>query len=783
MKKKNNRKQSGKYLKTIYIWSSLFFIVVQVAFSTTILLKTNQQEVESNYEMNKQIFRQVAFNVEQSDQSIRNLCLSLFVNPKITRMMHSNMQDKDIFEWITEFQSVCDPILFSNSQVQSIYVYNQETDHFFSSYRYLNFQDEELRILFETEEVPVLKPIVREIDSLGKQEKKMKVITYILYDTLDQTGKPNRAVIINIDFDKFINEIKSLITFSEEEKSTILLFDNMEYISFGQEEADEILVEEIRNMLTDQHIPAEDDFLLRTEKIMGNKYGIFLTKIPSMNWTIVKVQSYQEVYYNINRQKMIIVVVSVIFCTMMLLLTYGLARKIYSPIGQLVQKVRWNKAEEDSEENDILYLNQTYESLLQKVRENQKKGSQNKVMLNYNLRSLLISGNETDDKVLENLQAADGELFHKDNRFGVGVLHIDNYRTFQEKNDRKDQELYKYAIENILSEVLEQQGYRSVIIPLGENKMAVILHGNPKEEEDYCKEMRECFCTADANMKKYFNISFSASISSYQQGMERIPELYRRAESQLVYRYVLGKESVTLYDYKVEQADDKAIFSVMDQLNRHIQENNEKEISTDFEKITELVKHQDSDNLMEFITSLVIQILHMIGMRDRANNGYSGNVFLERYTEILALDTWEEMRERLQKNLVDVNAAEEKRSQKANLLTSTIEKIVQEEYHNPNLCVQQIAEMVKMSSQYVGRVFRGERGISVADYINEYRLKKSIEFMMATGCTVSEVLEKVGIENESQYYRLFKKRYGTTPRAHMLELLAEGLVQQDEKRV
>ena len=112
---------TGGYQRSIYIWTSIFFIISQILFSAAILVKTYQQEVQANYEMNEQIFRQVAYNVEQSDSVIR-------------------------------------------------------------------------------------------------------VLTYVLYENLDSSGKPDGAIIINVDFDMFVDEIRQLITFSEEEKSGVFIF-------------------------------------------------------------------------------------------------------------------------------------------------------------------------------------------------------------------------------------------------------------------------------------------------------------------------------------------------------------------------------------------------------------------------------------------------------------------------------------------------------------------------------------------------------------------------------
>lgn len=769
---------SGRYLKSIYLRISIFFIIIQILFSTAVFVTTNQLEVKSNYEMNQQIFHQIANNVEQSDLVIRNLCKSLFVNPSISRMMYSNMADEDIYEWIQEYQNLCDPILLSNPEVQSVYVYNRQMNRFFSSFRYLNFQDAYLRKLFDTEgAAPLLTPLVRYVEDPGsKQNKKTKVLTYILYDAMDSTGKPDGAIVVNVDFDKFSNEIKDLITFSKEEKSKILIFDNKDNIAFNQkaEDVPDELIADVQQMLNTMEFSDENPFILKTEKLLGERYGIFFSHVSAMDWVIVKIQSYEEVFRSINNQKFMILIVSMVFCIMMLILTYGLARKIYSPIGQLVQKVKGNKSVDGKEMNDIMFLNRAYENLIQKAMDYQKMGVQNKILLSYNLRSLLIDGNEMDDQTLITLQGENPELFQKDNEYGVCILQLDHYQEFQMKYDVKDQELFKYAVENILSEVLASSGYSNEIIPVTMDKMAVILHGETENEESYIESLQKCFRIANENAKKFFQITFTVAISPYGKGMNKMRELYSIADDSLAYRYIKGNESIILYrDYSCQtDGEMEEATGILAELNRHMQDNNQEEVDKDFKKLENFIFLLSSGTLPEVITSCEVQIIHMIASKDKANKGYGGSLFLELYTKIMSLETWEAIALELQKAIETVMVQKDKQVQKTSLLVNTIQNIVSENFADSNLCVQQIAGMVKMSAQYMGRIYRGATGESVADYINDYRLAKSIEIMSATGCNVNEVLDKVGFESESQYYRLFKKKFDTTPKAYILEQYA-----------
>lgn len=774
------RRNVGKYQWTIYIWISIFFLAAQIIFSTVLLIQTNRQEIRSNYEMNEQIFRQVAANIEQSNEVIRGICNSLYINPKIVTMLYGTLSDETIYEWGMDFQSVCDLVLLSNPQIHSIYVYNGTMDCLFSSYRYLGYQDGGIRELIDSgENIPVLAPFVREVENASGQAT--RVMTYIMYDSLNEAGKPDGAVIVNVDWNTFNDEIRQLLTFSEEEKSDIFIFrQRNEILDWREEEGDAEAENVIRSMVNEITFEDGGNFLFETARISGEKYGVFFTDIPGMDWIVVKIQAYSEVFSNANRQIMMIVLISVVFCLLMLLSIWFLSRKIYSPIGSLVQKVGGEGRKKDSDVNEIQYLNRVYEELFRKAGERKDKYSRRKIMLNYNLQNLLIDGKKTDETVWEALREADPVLFQKDNLFGIGILQIDGSGRMRDENGKRELELYEFSVENIFTEVLADHGYRCIVIPVEKGKMAALWHGEPAGEAEYRNEIMECFRITNDHLNRYFQISFSMAAGPYRKGIEGLHESYFLVENRLAYRYALGKACFIFHDYEADQADEKETEAVRKTLAAHVKEGNQEGVRKDFEQLSGLVKRQKYDRIMEYAIGQAVYILRLIDERERKNGGSQGGAGPERYLQLMDMENWEEMSGHLQKMLLKALNPETGQTQKAGLLVDTIQKIIREGYADPNLCLNQIAGLVRMSGQYVGRIFKAETGISVAEYINEYRLEKSIEIMLKTGCTVSEVLEQVGIENESQYYRMFKKKYGNTPKAYMLELM---LSKREEERL
>jgi AraC-like DNA-binding protein len=104
--------------------------------------------------------------------------------------------------------------------------------------------------------------------------------------------------------------------------------------------------------------------------------------------------------------------------------------------------------------------------------------------------------------------------------------------------------------------------------------------------------------------------------------------------------------------------------------------------------------------------------------------------------------------------------------EKKEALVGTIKEIVQQQFTRANLSLQNVADMLKLSTSYVGRTFKSYEMISLGDYINEIRLEAAMNYLHNRDYTIKEIMEKSGFISESSFFRLFKMKYGMPPKEY-----------------
>lgn len=91
---------------------------------------------------------------------------------------------------------------------------------------------------------------------------------------------------------------------------------------------------------------------------------------------------------------------------------------------------------------------------------------------------------------------------------------------------------------------------------------------------------------------------------------------------------------------------------------------------------------------------------------------------------------------------------------------------IESEFASPELSVQGFAQALNMNPTYLCRIFRSSYQMSINDYINQTRIRHSLDYLEETNIPVEEIARMVGFQNTKYFFVLFKNVMGMTPRQY-----------------
>lgn len=99
------------------------------------------------------------------------------------------------------------------------------------------------------------------------------------------------------------------------------------------------------------------------------------------------------------------------------------------------------------------------------------------------------------------------------------------------------------------------------------------------------------------------------------------------------------------------------------------------------------------------------------------------------------------------------------------LSTSQIDKVIdyiQKNIHQ-DISRSDIASSIYMNPEYLSRLFKKVKGISLSDYIVQEKLKMAASLLESTSLSISIIASNIGYTNFSYFTQVFKKVYGVSP--------------------
>ncbi|HEY0005353.1 MAG TPA: helix-turn-helix domain-containing protein [Pyrinomonadaceae bacterium] len=96
--------------------------------------------------------------------------------------------------------------------------------------------------------------------------------------------------------------------------------------------------------------------------------------------------------------------------------------------------------------------------------------------------------------------------------------------------------------------------------------------------------------------------------------------------------------------------------------------------------------------------------------------------------------------------------------------------LMKENYQKP-LRLDRLARLVNLSIWHLGHLFKSETGQPPAQYLKEIRLSQARHLLATEPLSIKEVMNKVGLRDQSHFAKDFKKRFGLTPTRYRASIL------------
>ena len=94
--------------------------------------------------------------------------------------------------------------------------------------------------------------------------------------------------------------------------------------------------------------------------------------------------------------------------------------------------------------------------------------------------------------------------------------------------------------------------------------------------------------------------------------------------------------------------------------------------------------------------------------------------------------------------------------------------------YNTDISLEDLAQKLKLSTRQTSRIIKSNFNVSLSTLISNRRLDIASKLLTNTKYSISTIIEMVNLNNESNFYALFKKKYGCTPTRYRQALYKES---------
>lgn len=664
-----------------------------------------------------------------------------------------------------------DDIVASNNLFYSIYIYNPTADLVFSSIGTATNSKE----FYDQGIIDVLSDsglAVSGINDTAVAYRKMvykygttsyskNVISVIFSD-----DALHGAIVFNIDQSIFQN----LITTKPEQNGSFLIINKDGLVISGSK------AEDIYTNISDRSFVKkimskniQNGYLV--DYVDNNKSLVTYNRWDKWNnlgWIILNINDYDKLFTSVKQIQRTVLVFTLAFMLLSILISVFFIENIYAPIKKILGKFQVRESYIGTEKlNECVYLEKVYDTLVQTIDSLQTYKNTSKMAVKKEFLLKLLNGElaGSDMEIYKRIQELSLQI--SGNEFLAVVFKFDFIKRLLADNSMEDIALLRFSVCNISEEIFGEV-YRVETVESGDDNISVII-GFEKSDEATISGIKECILKIQEACREHLKLSFSAGIGSAEDSIGKTCYSYENALDALSYKYVIGAGAVIDYLETVETGTGKYEypFDIEKNIIEGFKSGDESKVKAALEVFMDRIGRFSYDEARLAISQLIVLSLRTIkslpGSEEAKMSGkYTG---LKAISGMLdELESITEMKEWLLSFYQEaINQLKKKKENRYEDIVLKVQNYVDMHYRDPNISVDLLSEMVKLSPNYLRMVFKENTGKSLSAYINDVRFGKVMELLIQTDEPASKIAETTGFQGGAYFYTAFKRTVGMSP--------------------
>jgi AraC-like DNA-binding protein len=571
------------------------------------------------------------------------------------------------------------------------------------------------------------------------------------------------SLMVFLDEEHLVDLLKS----PYEEGSVFLLRDQDNWIFGDKEQTDPTTLQQaILDEIT-MNPTSTEPFLFQWDNITYTVTYDYFSRLGE-EWYYVSVAPLSTITAPVVFISKLFIILSLIIFILAILLSMFASKKLYAPIGNLMDKINGDKLIYDKNEFELIetqwnHLSSKSEALQQRL-ESQLPHLQEGFLLQL-IQGYLYSYQE--NELRERMQHFGWET--AEDKYVVLFIQMFGFSKLKGDFSEGDEGLVTFSAVNIAEELLETLGMEAAdVINFHDLSLGILLTFSkdlPAEEID-TKVMK-----LSENMITFINeichLDVSIGISRKIDSIKAIHRNFEEVKSALSFRNLHEKNQIIEIEKvdRLTQNHDtfEYPFDLEKQITHAIRLRNEEEAIKLIQLFfTMLSKENVSGAMMkQGALQLLGSIFHIVlqaGMMDDFVN--EGNHL---YEQLYDLKDLEEIRQWFEFKVISpiIQELSQKQDQRLRLIAEKVVHLLQENYMN-DISLDYCADEVNLNPSILSKVFKEITGWNFIDYLTNIRLSKAKELLIETDTKIKNIAETIGYKH-SYFNRLFKKHESLTP--------------------